>query len=162
MFTADDQITDFYYGTISRETPPSGGTLKTKVAAGGAADSFVSGISPTWGNCSLCVNYSGRGSRLVLSGTVYTYTNANGDVYTFDQFSGVSGIGNGTVGRLTNITYANGVVITIKYDDYSTSCTAKSFVKLLKKKRKIGSHVYKIYPFVFNSDNRYSCPGREA
>ena len=131
LHTTDQIIEDRYSGKVVLENATYGNSAKTKVTVGGEADSFSNTTSKLGGACSTtCVNTLGRSSTLVLttvaSVNTYVYTDSKGDTYNFDPLSGtVAPPYTGTIARLSSINYANGVTITISYDD-SSSCTAKS------------------------------------
>jgi hypothetical protein len=126
LHTGDAEVRDAYNGKITLENSISIDSGKTKVSVASGADSFKKTNSASGACTTTCKNVLGRGSTLVKTGTVYIYTDSNGDIYNFDAFTGnVNPPYTGTIARLTSIQKANGVVISIAYDEYG-SCTPKS------------------------------------
>lgn len=127
MHTGDAEIIDQYSGKVRLEYGVYGAGTKTKVTAGNSADSFRNTAGETPGLCTLgCINILGRSSSLVRVGDTYIYVNSSGDIYNFDALAGtVNPPYSGTIARLSTIQYANGVTISIAYED-SSSCAPKT------------------------------------
>ncbi|MBP2161634.1 MULTISPECIES: hypothetical protein [Asticcacaulis] len=116
--TSDAEFIDTYNGKITLDNSVNVDSGKTKVTVSSGSDSFLK-VGGTGGACSTdCKNSLSRSSTLVKSGSEYIYTNTSGDVFYFDAFTGnINPPYTGTIARLKRIENANGVKITITYDE---------------------------------------------
>lgn len=117
--TSDAEFIDAYNGKITLDNSINVDSGKTKVTVSSSSDSFRKPNASASGACTTdCVNTLNRASTLIKSGNEYIYTNTSGDVFYFDAFSGnITPPYTGTIARLKRIENANGVKISITYDE---------------------------------------------